>query len=127
MGKKKKSKASNSSDPSPKIDFEKSLAEAEEVVQKLESGELGLAESLDKYEMGVKRIKQCHQALQAAQRRVSLLSGVEEDGTAITETFTDIEGDETVNGSDDDDASWEEADDTDDWDDENVDDVPGLF
>lgn len=133
-----KSKMKSGSPNSEKgIDFEKALAEAENVVMKLESGELGLADSLDQYELGIKRIKQCHQSLKDAQRRVSLLSGVTEDGRGITEPFdeqeaeADAESDAADQWEDEqgEDEEWDEEDeDEDDLEDQtSVDESPGLF
>ncbi len=67
--------------------FEASLAELEAIVHDLEEGELGLAESLARYEQGVKRLKYCYQLLQSAERKIDLLTGVGEDGSPNTEPF----------------------------------------
>ena len=58
----------------PLVDFETALAELEEIVRQLESGELPLADSLASYEKGVERLRQCYQTLDAAEARVRLLS-----------------------------------------------------
>ncbi len=71
----------------PEESFEESLAELESVVADLESGELGLAESLERYEQGVQRLKRCHATLETAQRRIELLSGVDADGNPVTAPF----------------------------------------
>src|SRR5262245_9537930 len=67
--------------------FEDSLAALEHVVHDLEDGDLGLSESLARYEQGVRHLKQCYQLLESAERRIELLRGVGGDGTAVTETF----------------------------------------
>ena len=67
--------------------FEASLAELEAIVHDLEEGELGLAESLARYEQGVKHLKHCYQLLQLAERKIELLTGASENGSAITEPF----------------------------------------
>jgi exodeoxyribonuclease VII small subunit len=69
--------------------FEHSLAELEAIVHALEDGQLGLDESLARYEQGVKHLKHCYQLLQAAERKIELLTGVAEDGTPATEPFGD--------------------------------------
>ncbi len=89
MGK-KKIKNSDSQQPS----FEESLAQLEETVQQLEAGQLGLSESLELYERGIKTLKECHQALSAAERRIELVTGVDEAGNPKTESFD--EGDLTL-------------------------------
>ena len=87
---KKKTKKSDSQQPS----FEDSLAQLEETVQQLEAGQLGLSESLELYERGIKTLKECHQALSAAERRIELVTGVDEAGNPKTESFD--EGDMTL-------------------------------
>lgn len=69
--------------------FEESLAELESIVADLEGGELGLSDALARYAEGVRRLKQCHAQLQAAERRIELLSGVDADGNPITTPFDD--------------------------------------
>jgi exodeoxyribonuclease VII small subunit len=71
------------------IPFEESLDKLEQVVQQLEEGQLGLSESLERYEEGVKHLRQCYRALEAAERKIELLAGVDADGNAITESFDD--------------------------------------
>ena len=51
-------------------DFEKSLAELEALVERLEGGELPLEESLKAFERGVALTRECQVALEAAQARV---------------------------------------------------------
>lgn len=62
-----------------KIDFEASLKELENLVKEMESGELTLDESLQKYERGVELTKQCQEALSAAQARIQALMGDDDD------------------------------------------------
>ena len=69
--------------------FEQSLGSLEEIVHELEDGQIGLAESLARYEQGVKLLKQCYELLQKAERRIELLTGVEPGGAAVTEPFDD--------------------------------------
>jgi exodeoxyribonuclease VII small subunit len=56
------------------VSFEAALAELEDIVAQLESGKLPLAESLDRYERGVRRLRQCHALLEAAEKRIALLA-----------------------------------------------------
>ena len=83
MAKKKAASPKKSSDDGP--DFEASLAEVERIVADLEGGNLGLTESLQQYETGIKRLKRCHTLLDAVEQKVSLLSGFDADGNPITE------------------------------------------
>jgi exodeoxyribonuclease VII small subunit len=64
--------------------FEQSLGELEQIVADLEGGELGLDEALEAYEKGVRRLKQCQARLEAAERRIELLSGVDAEGNPVT-------------------------------------------
>ena len=52
------------------IEFEKALKKLESIVEKLESGDLSLAESLDKFSEGVKLIKYCRNELNEAEEKV---------------------------------------------------------
>ena len=67
--------------------FEQSLEELEQIVRQLEEGQLGLAESLASYELGVKRLKECYQLLERAERRIELLERVDADGEPVTRPF----------------------------------------
>jgi exodeoxyribonuclease VII small subunit len=71
--------------------FEESLEELEKIVAELESGKLGLAEALSRYEQGVKHLKGCQQLLEHAERKIELLSGVDADGNPITRSFEEAE------------------------------------
>lgn len=53
--------------------FEGALAALEAAVQRLESGELPLAESLQVFELGVQSSLRCQQLLQQVENRVELL------------------------------------------------------
>ncbi|MGE3778942.1 MAG: exodeoxyribonuclease VII small subunit, partial [Pirellulaceae bacterium] len=46
-------------------------------------------ESLVRYEEGVRLLRQCHGALNDAERKILLLTSVDESGTAIVEPFDD--------------------------------------
>ena len=57
-----------------KFNFNKGLIELEEIINKMESGELSLEDSLKYFEEGVKIHRQCHTALTDAEQRISVLS-----------------------------------------------------
>ncbi|TAL74058.1 MAG: exodeoxyribonuclease VII small subunit [Rhodanobacter sp.] len=57
----------------PAADFEHSLDELEQLVAKMEAGELSLDESLASFERGVGLYRTCQQALEKAELRVRLL------------------------------------------------------
>jgi len=63
--------------------FEASLHRLTEVVEKLESGELGLEESLTLFEEGVGLARAAQQRLDAAEKRVEELVRVDENGAPV--------------------------------------------
>ena len=56
---------------------EKKIKELEEVVNKLESGEASLSESLELFEKGIHLAKECNKMLDEAEKKVSVLIGGE--------------------------------------------------
>ena len=58
----------------PEVDFEATLKELENLVKQMESGGLGLEESLQAFERGVKLTRQCQAALKNAELRVRALT-----------------------------------------------------
>ena len=66
--------------------FETSLKKLEEVVKKLEGGELPLEESLKAFEEGVKHAAFCARKLEEAERRVEILLK-QKDGSFVKEDF----------------------------------------
>ena len=64
----------SAAEASPVADFESSLDALEQLVEKMEHGEMSLEESLAAYERGVGLYRRCQQALEQAELRVRLLS-----------------------------------------------------
>ena len=65
--------------------FEKKIKELETLIEKLNSGDAGLEEALGLYEKGVKLLKECHATLDAAEKKLELLT--QKDGKpALQET-----------------------------------------
>ena len=56
------------------IDFEATLKELEALVKQMESGDLGLEDSLQAFERGVRLTRQCQAALKNAELRVRALT-----------------------------------------------------
>ena len=73
---------------SNKFDFNKGLAELEVIINKMESGNLSLEDSLKYFEKGVKLHRQCHSALIDAEQRVNILS--EEDNYSKEKPIEDL-------------------------------------
>lgn len=59
---------------SGEVNFEQSLEKLEKLVEKLESGELGLDESLQQFEEGVKLYKVCKEKLDATEKKLNVLT-----------------------------------------------------
>jgi exodeoxyribonuclease VII small subunit len=74
-----------STDPDPT--FESALRDLQRIVNDLERGEPELSSALAKYEQGVKLLAQCQRVLEQAEKAVSLLTGVQPDGSPITSPF----------------------------------------
>lgn len=81
-------------------DFEKSLAELEQIVERMEQGELSLDESLKQFERGIALTRSCQAALQQAEHKVEIL--LRKSGATPDADIQSFEG-----GSDSDDATSE--------------------
>src|SRR5262245_43198725 len=83
------------SSPEQTVDFEAALAELEALIERMETGELGLEESLKAFERGVALTRECQAALKHAELRVRALAessaGV---SLADLDAFDDEDGDE---------------------------------
>jgi len=60
------------------INFEKTLKELEELVEKMENGNVSLEDSLKYFEHGIELTKTCQKALAEAEQKVQVL--MEKDG-----------------------------------------------
>ena len=60
-------------------DIESALHELESLVDELETGELSLGESLEKFERGVNLARQCQKSLEQAEQKVRVLSEADAD------------------------------------------------
>jgi exodeoxyribonuclease VII small subunit len=56
-----------------KFNLEKSLADLEDLVEELESGDLPLEKALKKFEEGIKLTRGCQAALKEAEQKVEIL------------------------------------------------------
>jgi len=66
--------------------FEDALAELEKIIGDLETGELTLDESLERYERGIKALNACRKVLGEAERKIQLLLRTSE-GELKTQPF----------------------------------------
>jgi exodeoxyribonuclease VII small subunit len=90
------SKTSSATEPvaEPAADFERSLAELESIVDKLEQGDLSLDDSLRHFERGVQLTRACQGALKQAEQKVEILlrrSGADDFATAPFDSEADSE------------------------------------
>ncbi|MCP5325278.1 MAG: exodeoxyribonuclease VII small subunit [Oceanospirillaceae bacterium] len=76
---------------STKIDFEKSLAQLEQLVEKLEGSEYTLEQSLSAFEKGIKLTRECQAALQDAEQKVQML--IEQNGESAAVPFDEHDSD----------------------------------
>ena len=83
-------KTTPAQDSSPVADFEQSMQSLEDLVARMETGEMTLEESLAAYERGVGLYRSCQQALEEAELRVRLLSDPQDPASA--EPFDDADG-----------------------------------
>ncbi len=60
------------------VDFEQSLADLQQLVERLEGGELSLEDSLTAFEQGIRLTRDCQSALAQAEQKVQVL--LERDG-----------------------------------------------
>lgn len=67
--------------------FEKSLADLEQIVGKLEDGDLPLEESLELFEKGIKLSRECRSRLANAERRIEILMK-DSNGDLAAEDFS---------------------------------------
>lgn len=66
--------------------FEESLAELEQLVERMEQGNLPLEESLKLFERGVQLSRACQSALKDAEQKVQIL--LEQNGEPVLKPFT---------------------------------------
>lgn len=69
------------------MDFEKNLSRLEEIVSKMEKGDLSLDESLKLFEEGVKLSRECGTQLSEAESKVKVLMAVDANGNPVTKDF----------------------------------------
>ena len=71
--------------------FEEGLAELEDILEQIESGKVGLEESLSKHERGTFLIQHCRGILNRAEKQIELLTKSEDGGidrTPLEESAT---------------------------------------
>lgn len=74
------------------MDFEKKLTRLEEIVQKMEKGDLPLEHSLKLFEEGIGLTRECQTQLSEAENKIRLLVDLDSNKQAITKPFQPEEG-----------------------------------
>lgn len=69
------------------MEFENKLGRLEDIVKKMESGDLALEESLKLFEEGVKLSRECHTQLDQAEQKVKILMSVDAQGNPQLKDF----------------------------------------
>lgn len=70
------------------LDFEEAMDQLNEIIQGLESGEVKLSESVDKFELGSELAKHCKKLLDDAETRINAIK-IDGVGNIITEQKID--------------------------------------
>jgi exodeoxyribonuclease VII small subunit len=68
-------------------DFEAALSELEQIVLRLEQGELSLEESLRQFERGVELTRGCQKSLRQAEQKIRILAK-KQDGELVEQDFS---------------------------------------
>ena len=67
------------------MNFEESMQKLEQITKELESGELDLNSSMEKFEEGMKISKKCNEILENAEKKITIL--LSKDGKLQEENF----------------------------------------
>lgn len=73
-------------DESDKLTFEQALARLESIVQAIEQGKVGLQESIQQYEAGMRLIRRCRSILNDAEQTIQKLQ-LSAEGELTAESF----------------------------------------
>lgn len=73
--------------PDVSLNFEEALRQIEEIVHELEEGEVGLEQSLARFEEGIGLLRRCYRFLEAVEQKVELLTGLDADDRPVTTPF----------------------------------------
>ncbi len=87
-----------------KNSFEQALKELEEAADRLESGDLGLDDSIKEFEKGIKLARYCQQKLEEAERKIEILQKgadgeIKPGRVAVKSDTGEIEDEEELQGS----------------------------
>lgn len=60
--------------PAPQANFEQAMSRLEEIVEKMESGDLALEDLIVRYEDGMQLVKVCQDRLASAEERIEMIT-----------------------------------------------------
>lgn len=100
----KKKPQKNAPEQDQELDFEKAMKELETIAEQLEDGELGLDESIKKFERGIKLARFCRTKLDEAERKIEILqkgddAQVSPKKVKVKDDTGEIEDDDELQGS----------------------------
>lgn len=85
-------------DAEQQLSFEEALQQLEQIIEEVESGEIGLERSLAAYEKGTRLIARCRRILEHAERRIGELERDPEGGLHVkSEEVASADEDAEVN------------------------------
>ena len=67
------------------VKFEEAVEQLESIIDRIESGDVGLEDCLGQYERGMTLIKQCRAILTKAEQKIAELSPTPDGGLAVDE------------------------------------------
>jgi exodeoxyribonuclease VII small subunit len=73
------------------MDFEKKLTRLEEIVQKMEKGDIALEQSLKLFEEGIQLSRDCQSQLTDAENKIKVLVAFDDQKQPITQDFNNGE------------------------------------
>ena len=80
-------KKKTDTEPDSDFNFEESIEQLQEIVRQFDEGELGLDESLEQFEVGVRLLRQCHARLDRAEQQIKMLTDVDAAGNPVLSDF----------------------------------------
>ena len=81
-----------------KLTFEQALEKLEGIVTRIEQGEVSLEESIDQYAEGIELVKHCRKVLDAAEKKIQLLSRAEDESLEVSGELDEAAADGEADG-----------------------------
>ena len=82
------------------LSFEQAVQQLEQIIERIESGQIGLEKSISEYERGVGLIRRCRQVLERAEQRVEELTAqMQADQTSTPPGSKEADADDSKDGT----------------------------